>query len=459
MSGVTRIFSSAASVAGILLLTATSLQAGGFAIREQSASGLGSAFAGIAAGGDLSSLFWNPAALAEMSGTNLESHAALILGDTEHTISEATNTNFPIAGGNLLVAFSNKSGNIADPAVVPATYAGTQVNSRLSIGIGLTSPIGLVTEPENSTYAGAEIARTAKVFTINVNPVISYKLTDKIAVGFGPQIQYMDATLKFATGLPSNPSTFFTGDTDKVEGGFTAGILLTPLPGTAIGVGYRSAIDHELRGKFQTQPGVVTPAGPTPVAFTTPAKADLKSPELVTVSLRQDINPKTRALATFEWASWSDFSTLKVISTGPGSVLTGAGPVAIPVAGVTLATLNPDWNDSWFVSFGLEYDWDSQLTVRGGLAYEESPIQSPEQRLFSVPDSNRIWLNVGATYRWSERTTFDVAYSHIFFEDATARATSVPGTTTVVSDVDNSANIIAVSFKRKLGGGSRSPLK
>ena len=42
-------------------------------------------FAGSAAGFDLSSMYWNPAAVTVREGVNTESHAALILGQSELT--------------------------------------------------------------------------------------------------------------------------------------------------------------------------------------------------------------------------------------------------------------------------------------------------------------------------------------------------------------------------------------
>ncbi|MQA67450.1 MAG: transporter, partial [Alphaproteobacteria bacterium] len=46
--------------------------AGGFAIREQSVYGQGASFAGIAAGGALSGMFWNPAVMTQFAGFNVE---------------------------------------------------------------------------------------------------------------------------------------------------------------------------------------------------------------------------------------------------------------------------------------------------------------------------------------------------------------------------------------------------
>ena len=55
--------------AGSLMAATSAAQAGGFALREQSAAGMGGAFAGVAAGaGGLSAMFWNPATLTDNPG-------------------------------------------------------------------------------------------------------------------------------------------------------------------------------------------------------------------------------------------------------------------------------------------------------------------------------------------------------------------------------------------------------
>ncbi len=58
----------ACSGIGVLLAATADANAGGLAVREQSAYGQGSSFAGIAAGGDLSGMFWNPAVMTQFAG-------------------------------------------------------------------------------------------------------------------------------------------------------------------------------------------------------------------------------------------------------------------------------------------------------------------------------------------------------------------------------------------------------
>ncbi len=122
--------------------------------------------------------------------------------------------------------------------------------------------------------------------------------------------------------------------------------------------------------------------------------------------MRQEVAPKTRLLGTIEWTNWSRFGVIPI----EGSA--GLGRQA------ALAALTGNWHDSWLYSVGLEYDVNQKLTVRTGVAFEKSPIQNATERLIQVPDSDRWWVSGGATYKWSEKMTFDFAYTHIFFDDA-----------------------------------------
>src|SRR5262245_33907325 len=75
---------------GIAVLVVLSIgpktaSAGAFGVREQSAYFLGTAFAGAAAGKDISSTFWNSAATASKPGCNASSNITAILGEAKET--------------------------------------------------------------------------------------------------------------------------------------------------------------------------------------------------------------------------------------------------------------------------------------------------------------------------------------------------------------------------------------
>ena len=84
------------------------------------------------------------------------------------------------------------------------------------------------------------------------------------------------------------------------------------------------------------------------------------------------------------------------------------------------------YRDGWFFSGGAEYNWTDRLTVRGGVAYEITPIDD-QVRTPQVPDNDRIWASVGATWRVAKFMHFDLAYSHVWVKDTPINITAASG--------------------------------
>ncbi len=363
------------AVAGVAASAAWSsaATAGGFDIHEQSTVFLGSASAGAAAGGSLGSMFWNPAATAQFPGLNSESSYTLIL---------------PYANIDISSPASGSSGNIGIDATASASYGAYQVSKDLWVGIAINSPFGLASKPDNVGYPGSYLGVTSKLLTINANPTVAYRIAPGITIGAGVQIEWAQAKLQFRD--PTDNIAQF-GGTDWAFGG-TAGITIEPRAGTTIGLGYRSQMTHEIEGTFHS--AAITGGA------NVPGTAKVNLPDIVTLSARQEITPTTRLLGTVEWKNWSVFKEL---------------PLEIP--GGNQLAVQANWHDGWFFSVGGEYDYSPLLTLRSGIAYEISPVRDPSQRLVQIPDNDRIWLSIGASYKWSDSITLDVGYSHIFIQD------------------------------------------
>jgi long-chain fatty acid transport protein len=391
--------------------SATAASAGGFDIHEQSTVFLGTASAGSAAGGSLGSMFWNPAATAQFSGLNSESSYTLILPYANIDIRSSP-------------AGSGSSGNIGIDATTSASYGAYQVSKDVWLGMAINSPFGLATKPENTTYPGSFLGVTSKLLTVNANPTIAYRLAPGITVGAGVQMEWAQAKLQFRD--PAGAVAQF-GGADWAFGG-TAGITLEPQEGTTIGLGYRSQLTHDIDGTFHS---VALTGGRNVEAVGT---VDL--PDIVTLSLRQVMTPTTRLLGTVEWTNWSRFKDIP-ISTPGGSL-----------------AVQSNWSDGWFFSVGGEYDYSPLITLRSGVAYEISPIDDPTKRLVQIPDNNRVWLSIGASYKWSEATTFDVAYSHIFIEDGgvdlqTASGPGLPAQGPFIGNSQAYADLISVGMRTR----------
>lgn len=419
-----------------LLATMGVATAGGFAIREQSAEYQGMSFAGNAAGGSLSAMFWNPAATASREGLNTESSMSGILADSKVTV---TNNPFPFA--------SAQSGDIGPPAFVPSSYGSYQLSKNVFVGMGVNAPFGLETDPTNTNYQGAVIARKTELLTYNFNPTVAVRITPAITVGVGAQLQTAEGIFRFATITPSpfpvsgDPAiNALTGLTTKVEGngwgfGGTAGVMIEATPTTRIGIGYRSQMDQKIDGHMSTEG----------TGLSQPTETTLKLPDVVTVSIRQEVSPVMRINGTFEWTNWSRFENLTVTADGNGSNVLhlqdgGSDP------GEEIASLPFNWSDGYFVAAGTEYDIYSTLTGRAGIAYEWSPIDSPEKRSTGIPDNNRLWLSGGFSWQFTPTTTIDFAYSHLFVEDASFDRASLSGTE-VKGEVQSQIDIVSFGVK------------
>lgn len=440
-----------ASVAvGALTAGAVSAMAGGFAIREQSASSQGASFAGNAAGGDLSSMFWNPAAAAMKNGLNTESHMSVIVPHADINVTSATHANAGLNTAFQAGNFGNNSGNIGEFAGLGASYMSYQFvnyDPNLFLAIALNSPFGLKTDTPKENYKGAVVGRESRLLTMNINPTLAYRLSPSLMVGAGVQLQYGKGMFSFATGLPNGADSKFEGS--GMTAGATAGVMWMPSSATTIGLGWRSAMTQHLDGAYINTPAT-NPFGTG--SFLVNAKSKIELPDIVTLSLRQSITSNTRLLGTVEWSNWGVFNELRVVADGNSNVIVpnavNGGGIAAVRPGSVIATLPADWNNGFMFSLGGEYDVSKQLTVRAGGAYEISPIDTPDKRLIGIPDNDRIWASLGATYKWSESMSFDVAYTHLFVKDSTFNRQSLSGFN-VAGTIDASTDIVSLSMKTK----------
>lgn len=414
----------AAGVAAFCLTTATAANAAGFQLKEQSSALQGQAFAGASSkADDVSTLFFNPAGLTRLSGTQVNVQGSLIAPSAQFQIGSVTANG---VGGPSPTAADNSGGDAGVAALVPAFYAATQLKDpNWHIGLAVNTPFGLSTEYANG-WVGRYYALESELLTTNVAPTIAYKINDEFSIGGSVQAQYVQAKLTSAVD-------FGVGDgISKLTGndygfGFGLGALWQPRQDTRIGLNYRSRIQHTLDGDLKVR----NAAGA--LAVNVGAKADLTTPDVLSLGVTHEVNDQWSVSGELAWTNWSLFDRLIVIDDN----------------GTTRQNINEDWSDTIFAAVGAEYKYSPAWTFRGGLAYDQGAVDS-EHRTFRIPDSDRFWTSVGATYKLTDAANLDLGYTHIFARqasinenDQTASAGAVAGT------FDSSVDIATagVSFK------------
>jgi long-chain fatty acid transport protein len=415
---------SAAIAGSILTALPGGARAGGFGV-EQSAYFQGMSYAGAATGGpSLASISWNPATASYAGpGLLMEASASYLFLSADMTVTNA---------GAQLPPPGSAETDIGRNALIGASYGTYRVNDKTVLGLSLTSPFGLGTKPDDTAWAGQYQGITTYIFNVNAAPMLSYEVMPGVSLGAGLQVDYFG--LKRQTLL--TPLGLANFKADDIGVGYVLGIDVEPAPGTSIGLGFRSSIEHTAEGHVEL--GNIAKA---------PAQASIQLPEMLSLGVRHAVTPSARLLGEVEWVHWSRLNVIPVILQGP---LDGVAP-----AGMTVANFDFQWRDGWLFALGGEYDWSRELTLRTGVAYEISPVDGATTRLVQDPDSDRIWASLGASYKMDDKTRLDFAYSHVFYEND-APFNRVTGSTLfatppLLGTADVSMDLISVGLKIDLG--------
>ncbi len=400
-----------------LTMTPAVAHAAGFAIKQQSATAQGNAFAGATAGAESPSyMFFNPAALGRFDQSSVQLEASAIFTALRLRDSEASTTaGVPIDG-------ATREDDNSNDAVLPSFY-GVLVpeESDFRFGLGINVPFGLGTEYP-SGWVGRYHTQKSNLLTVNINPVMAYKATRWLTVAAGLQLQWAEAELENAidfgtlgagAGIPGAAPTQQDGSA-KVEGdgwgyGFNLGVLAEPRQGTRLGAAFRSKIDTQLNGnsRFELDDagiGAAIRAG-TGAFRNVDAETEVNLPPMVNFGVHQDIGDRFAVMAEAQWTGWSTFNDLVIEFDNP------AQPDNVTQF---------DWEDAWFFAVGGTWKPTARLTFRVGAAYDETPTRN-RYRTPRIPDSDRYWLAAGIGYAVTDRLSFDLAYTHVFFDDAHVR--------------------------------------
>ena len=378
--------------------------ASGFGVFTQGASGLGQANAVVAHPVGPSSLYFNPALLNDVAGRQIEIGTTGIYADRSIELD---------SGG---------SANSKDSWNFPSTaYYTHQVNEKLSTGFGIFSPFGLSTEWE-SDYAGRYLGTYGAILSLDINPVISYRLTDKLSIAGGFSFLYLDATLKkninqtaaytltdllLSSGaggaLPALTGPLGDiGQTFKGEGwghGFNLGLLYKASERVSIGATYRSHIDVAVHGRatFADVDPLLTMVFPA-----TDGQADIRLPAQATAGIALQILPNLVVETGVRWEDWSSTDELKV-------------DLDYPVLGQSSDVVPRDWKSTWSYNIGGQYQVSPSIALNAGYLYGKNAVPSSTFEPL-VPDTDAHLFTLGA--EWShENWTLSGAFGYEYHQD------------------------------------------
>lgn len=351
--------------------------AGGFQLSEYSATSLGRAFAGAGlTGDDYSAVAYNPAAMT-LKDTGMQGVATYF-----KLRGHAYNLDNPGQGEGLL---STKK-------TVPAFFAQYKIDDKWNVGAGVYVPFGLGTNWSGRWFGDIE-AMDSIIEDVNYNVSVAYKATDKLSLGLSLIADSIHAELTNYSATVPNAYSMMEADGFNVL--YQAGLMYEFTPDTRVAFSYRPKSSQYLKGDHD----ISTPGG----LVTGRVHTRLVLPEYFNIGVVHHLNDKIDLSANARWTRWSRFKTLDIWSNAGGAPDHSTGAV------------DEGWKDVWMLSAGADWKVNDNWTLRGGVAWDESPVKDAGHRTARIPDSSRFIVSLGASYK-TGNWTWDAGVSHLFMQ-------------------------------------------
>ena len=382
------------AVACSLVSTSAAVNAAGFQLAEYSATGLGRAYAGEAAMADNASAQWrNPAMLTQLDGTQVSVGAIYV------------NPNVDVKGTTTFAGseMEAKSNDFAHDAIIPNFYISHRYTEELAIGFALGTNYGMETDL-GKDFAASHFGNEASIITKEANLNLAYQLNEAVSIGGG--VRYVMGEGSFGATAPEKnalaglglkkgtPLKYMEGE--DTAWGWQLGTAWQINDQHRIGFTYKSAVDLTLEGDAK----IMQVALGTPVAEDT-GSMDLTLPQTAELASFHQLTEKLAMHASINWTDWSSFKELYAdLDT---------------LESQTVKVEN--WKDNYRFAIGATYQVDPKLALRTGIAYDTSAV-SDKNRTITIPETDRTWLSLGASYEFTKQFSLDGGFTYIFAKDA-----------------------------------------
>lgn len=352
-----------------LVMTVPSAMASGFALIEQSASGQGVSYAGAAANAEDASVMWfNPAGLTQIEGSQAILGAHVIVPKTEFS-----------GGGS--------KENAATNGFVPNLYWKGDYGDY-AVGVGVNVPFGQKLEYDDDWVGRYQAVKTdLKSFNLNAN--IASALSNKVSVGFGINAQYVGLNMTQKKDVAIDVDAEL--DATSWGYGYNLGLMAQLTGQTQVGVSYRSEMVHHAKGDFEVND-----------TFMSNVSSDVTLPAMAMMSLNHQLSEAMTVLADVTWTGWKAYDEL-VIEYDDLGFESGT---------------DQNFKDSLRYSLGMMYDLNDQWRLRTGVAFDETPVPDAQSRSPRTPDTDKTWISAGFNYQIKRDMSLDVGYSRLIGDQA-----------------------------------------
>ena len=383
-------------LATAMLFAAGGASAAAFQLSEVSTSGLGRAYAGEAAIADNASVVATNPALMSLFKTNQFSVGGVYV---DSKINMSGNTGITALGRNVGARLPSTSTNLHQKNVVPGSlvpnmYFVAPVNDKVAIGAGMNVNFGLKSEYDNK-YNGGVFGGTTDLTALNLNLSGSYRITEGFSAGLGLNAIYAQAKIERRAGvlanfMPVKEDTILTQLQDKAAWAFAwnAGVMYQFNENHRIGLAYHSKVDVDFTDHTATslQAHRIGQEG----------GLKLNLPDYLEFSGFHQLTEKFAMHYSYKYSHWSRLKNLYASYHSDGR---------------EAFHKKMYYRNSSRIALGGTYNVDDKLTLRAGIAYDQAA--ATEHASAAIPDTDRTWYSVGATYKFTPNLSVDLGYAYL----------------------------------------------
>ncbi|MCT8518193.1 outer membrane protein transport protein [Glaesserella parasuis] len=417
------------ALASIFTFSAAGASAAAFQLAEVSTSGLGMAYAGNAAVADNASVVaTNPALMTKFKQVEISAGGVYVDADVDVEGSFKGSFNRTV-NGRAIPSSATGNANAKDiipSAIVPNLYVVAPISERFAVGGGVNVNYGLKSEFEK-TYSAGVLAGKTKLSAVNYNFSSAYDLGYGFSFGAGLNAVHAKATLErhFGALNPMAP----TATASRLKGdkwGFrwNVGLTYDINENNRLGVAYHSPVDLRFKGKY---------VGTQSANVEIPGRLNLELPAYWEISGYHKLTEKLAVQYSYKKTHWNSFRELRATDNN----------------GRVLLQKDKKFNNNSRIALGVSYDVIEALTLRAGIAYDESA--SVAHPSISIPDTYRTWYTLGATYRFTPNLSVDLSYAHLRGSKNTFTESQVTAVTSAVGEfkVKSTANLYGLNVNYK----------
>lgn len=364
-----------------LSLACSFIFGGGYKIPEQSGDSVAMSAANIAKSFGADASYYNPANMAflddsrhlvEIGGTVIYLKKSKYIPD-EPTYPTESSKDFGIVVPNL---------HFVSPAYFP----------NLRFGLSFVVPAGMTMRWEDG-FLSRSFAKEFQLKVFELNPTMSYQISDEVAFGFGLRGVYTKGVVKNYVGLPNQfkASREITGD--SLDFGYNLALAIKPNDDLNFAVTYRSNVDLTVKGTAD----ILVALNNGNFHYHGDVNTQIPLPATLNLAAAYTLN-KTTFLATYERIFWSKFKDIDFDYKGDVPE-----DFDLPVA--------KNWRNTSAYRFAISHELNDKIRLMAGFAYDES-VSKDEFVGFELPESKAYLYSGGINYKFSEnlQTSFSYLY-------------------------------------------------